>query len=320
MGETFRILTHDPYKVGHPLTPFRIVSPHPISVPAPSSALLVLSHPPPGPHVDYQLEAGSLIYTPFLSHPSVSSMKMGRSFDENVDPLARITAPPVNETPDQRRFREREEADAKKISEQIDEALKAEREERKSKRKNRLKVLLLGQSESGTLTFDRFWAVVIPRGHFRPFLRFSSARSGSFVTRISNLPGRVLPDSVFSIIRWTKDCTRGPLEVGLMMAGRHRRFFFFWGGFCFRGGIEGGCPRFVITETGADLGFVGFREKISLSNHRTHTHSFPVPVKFVFISAFLIFFSCVAKPKLPCANALFRLCCDVSRQVDDGKK
>lgn len=76
---------------------------------------------------------------------------MGRSFDEIVDPLARITAPPVNETPEQRRDRERKEAEAKKISEQIDEALKAEREEGKAKRKNRLKILLLGQSESGTL-------------------------------------------------------------------------------------------------------------------------------------------------------------------------
>lgn len=75
---------------------------------------------------------------------------MGRSFDVNVDPLAQITAPPVNETPDQRLVREHEEANARKISEQIDEALKAEREEGKAKRKNRLKVLLLGQSESGT--------------------------------------------------------------------------------------------------------------------------------------------------------------------------
>ena len=75
---------------------------------------------------------------------------MGRSFDETVDPLARIIAPPAGETPEERRTRERGEADAKRISEQIDEALKAEREERKSKRNNRLKVLLLGQSESGT--------------------------------------------------------------------------------------------------------------------------------------------------------------------------
>jgi len=78
---------------------------------------------------------------------------MGRSFDVNVDPLAQIIAPPVNETPEERRVREHEEANARKISEQIDEALKAEREEGKAKRKNRLKVLLLGQSESGALDF-----------------------------------------------------------------------------------------------------------------------------------------------------------------------
>lgn len=75
---------------------------------------------------------------------------MGRYFEENTDPLARITAPPADESPGQRQTRERREAEAKKTSERIDEALKAEREDKKSKRKNRLNVLLLGQSESGT--------------------------------------------------------------------------------------------------------------------------------------------------------------------------
>ncbi|KAF9644851.1 G-alpha-domain-containing protein [Thelephora ganbajun] len=89
---------------------------------------------------------------------------MGRSFDENVDPLAQITAPPVNETPDQRRTRECKEAEARKISEQIDEALKAEREEGKAKRKNRLKILLLGQSESGkSTTVKNFQLKYAPR-------------------------------------------------------------------------------------------------------------------------------------------------------------
>lgn len=75
---------------------------------------------------------------------------MARAFDvETVDPWAQLTAPPVDETPEQRRIRERREEAERKISEEIDEALKLEREEMRAKRRNRLKVLLLGQSESG---------------------------------------------------------------------------------------------------------------------------------------------------------------------------
>jgi guanine nucleotide-binding protein subunit alpha len=102
---------------------------------------------------------------------------MGRSYDDNLDPLARITAPPVNETPEQRRTREREEANAKKVSEQIDETLRAEREEGKAKRKNRLKVLLLGQSESGA--FNRFKLSKFPRSSLSGVRPFASRSTSS---------------------------------------------------------------------------------------------------------------------------------------------
>lgn len=118
-------------------------------------------------------------------------MQMGRSFDVNVDPLAQITAPPVNETPEQRRAREHEEANARKVSEQIDEALKAEREEGKAKRKNRLKVLLLGQSESGTSGF------LFPSYHYPR----SSMRRRCFSLYLLRLPLRE-----FQILR--SDCSR----------------------------------------------------------------------------------------------------------------
>ena len=79
---------------------------------------------------------------------------MARTFDvEIVDPFAQITAPPEDETPEQRRIRERKEQEERRISDEIDEALKLEREELRTKRRNRLKVLLLGQSESGTFKF-----------------------------------------------------------------------------------------------------------------------------------------------------------------------
>ncbi|KAJ8508763.1 hypothetical protein ONZ45_g9004 [Pleurotus djamor] len=63
------------------------------------------------------------------------------------DPLDQVLRPPPDETPDQRQLRlEREDA-ARKVSAQIDAEIKAERQARKKKRIVRL--LLLGQSESG---------------------------------------------------------------------------------------------------------------------------------------------------------------------------
>ncbi|KAI0312036.1 G-alpha-domain-containing protein [Amylostereum chailletii] len=77
-------------------------------------------------------------------------MARGQSFDAD-DPLAAAIAPPKDETPEQREAREKEEAEAKRISDEIDEQLKAERAALK-KKKPPVKVLLLGQSESGKST------------------------------------------------------------------------------------------------------------------------------------------------------------------------
>ena len=70
---------------------------------------------------------------------------MGRLLDE--DPLALDMAPPPDETAEAKEARLRAEARAKKISEEIDEGLRAERAA--MKKKPPVKVLLLGQSESG---------------------------------------------------------------------------------------------------------------------------------------------------------------------------
>ena len=92
---------------------------------------------------------------------------MTRPFElESMDPFSKIIAPPPDETPEQRRLRERKEEEARRISEEIDEALKVEREEMKAKRRNRLKVLLLGQSESGTYTFSRTVEHALPHVFF----------------------------------------------------------------------------------------------------------------------------------------------------------
>ncbi|EMD34917.1 heterotrimeric G-protein alpha subunit [Gelatoporia subvermispora B] len=73
---------------------------------------------------------------------------MGRSIDE--DPLSLAIAPPPNETTEEREVRLKAEAEARKISDRIDEQLKAERAALKKKKP--IKVLLLGQSESGKST------------------------------------------------------------------------------------------------------------------------------------------------------------------------
>ncbi|EJD43347.1 G-alpha-domain-containing protein [Auricularia subglabra TFB-10046 SS5] len=66
------------------------------------------------------------------------------------DPFAEFLAPPANETPAERQMREEMERAAKLRSDEIDEELKKERALIKSKKV--MKLLLLGQSESGKST------------------------------------------------------------------------------------------------------------------------------------------------------------------------
>ncbi|KAI5119021.1 hypothetical protein M0805_001880 [Coniferiporia weirii] len=75
---------------------------------------------------------------------------MGRSLDAE-DPLAAAIAPPQDETPEEREAREKREAEEKRVNDEIDEMLKAERLAAR-RRKKPVKVLLLGQSESGKST------------------------------------------------------------------------------------------------------------------------------------------------------------------------
>lgn len=64
------------------------------------------------------------------------------------DPFAIFHAPPLNETPEDRVAREFKESEAKRVSDEIDEQLKADRAAYKTQ-KNIVQVLLLGQAESG---------------------------------------------------------------------------------------------------------------------------------------------------------------------------
>jgi guanine nucleotide-binding protein subunit alpha len=79
---------------------------------------------------------------------------MGRSLPKSSldeDPLARAVAPPTDENPDARAARQRMEALAKKRSDEIDARIAAENNARRKKGKP-IKILLLGQSESGKST------------------------------------------------------------------------------------------------------------------------------------------------------------------------
>ena len=78
---------------------------------------------------------------------------MGRTpaFNDSDDPFAHALAPPPNETTAERAARERAEARAKARSDAIDSRLKEESLARK-KTGTPIRVLLLGQSESGKST------------------------------------------------------------------------------------------------------------------------------------------------------------------------
>lgn len=77
---------------------------------------------------------------------------MGRAPGADDDPLTLAIAPPTDETPEMRTHRLQDEQRAKEISDEIDNQLSLERNALK-KRQKMVKVLLLGQSESGECCF-----------------------------------------------------------------------------------------------------------------------------------------------------------------------
>ncbi|KAM6493116.1 Guanine nucleotide binding protein (G-protein), alpha subunit [Amanita muscaria] len=132
---------------------------------------------------------------------AICSLCMGRSaplaspVDE--DPLTLALAPPPDETYEQRLVREAAEVEAKRISDEIDEQLRRERELEKKKKKP-IKLLLLGQSESGKsatlknfqLTYTRReWSE--ERASWRAVIYLNLVRN---VNRILNLLARETSD------------------------------------------------------------------------------------------------------------------------------
>ena len=73
----------------------------------------------------------------------------GISSSDNDDPFTLALRPPPDETDEARALRLAREAEAKKISQRIDDAIRPER--LANKKKKIVRVLLVGQSESGML-------------------------------------------------------------------------------------------------------------------------------------------------------------------------
>lgn len=87
-------------------------------------------------------------------------MSLGVIFHhDTTDPLAVVTTPSPNETPQETAAREEREVEARRISHLIDEEIRAERAVRK-KEEDMVKILLLGQGESGVLTNLEYFPVL----------------------------------------------------------------------------------------------------------------------------------------------------------------
>ncbi|KAI0360019.1 G-protein alpha subunit [Trametes cingulata] len=80
--------------------------------------------------------------------PSVNSM------GTDGDPFSALLRPPASETEHERIARLQREADAKRISDSIDEEIKADRERMRKSRED-IRLLLLGQAESGKSTLQK---------------------------------------------------------------------------------------------------------------------------------------------------------------------
>lgn len=68
----------------------------------------------------------------------------------DFDPLDEVLRPPINETEEDRVIRQAQEAEARRVSQAIDDSIRAEKQAQK--KKGIVRLLLLGQSESGKST------------------------------------------------------------------------------------------------------------------------------------------------------------------------
>ncbi|KAH8079422.1 G-alpha-domain-containing protein [Cristinia sonorae] len=124
---------------------------------------------------------------------------------DSPDPLAILIAPPPNESPASRAERLQAEAEARRVSEQIDEEIRRERMDQRKweKEKRTVKVLLLGQSESGkSTTIKNFQMAYAPNSFaqelssWRSVIYLNLARSIlTILDHLSKEASRLNPDA-----------------------------------------------------------------------------------------------------------------------------
>jgi hypothetical protein len=105
---------------------------------------------------------------------------MGRRSLGN-DPLDEVLKPPPDETPEAKEARLAEEETAKRVSQAIDESIKAERQIMKKRKVVRL--LLLGQSESGNYYSPLM--LVFTGSHFDAIGKSTTLRRASEITGLT---------------------------------------------------------------------------------------------------------------------------------------
>jgi guanine nucleotide-binding protein alpha-1 subunit len=74
--------------------------------------------------------------------------RLMRSRTDDDDPLTAALTPPQDETPEAKALRLSREEEARRVSQAIDESIRTERQ--MNKKHKIIRILLLGQSESGT--------------------------------------------------------------------------------------------------------------------------------------------------------------------------
>jgi len=87
-----------------------------------------------------------------------------RQSEDSVDPLDRALSPPPKETSEQRTQREAKEVEAKRESDWIDDQIKTEKRAN-SLKKEPVKVLMLGQAESGVSPLLPYFTCELTRSY-----------------------------------------------------------------------------------------------------------------------------------------------------------
>ncbi|VDB84811.1 unnamed protein product [Peniophora sp. CBMAI 1063] len=120
--------------------------------------------------------------------------------DLSDDPLTLALRPPETETEGERRIRLQKEAEAKRVSEQIDEQLRQDKRQWDKQRQD-IRLLLLGQAESGKSTLQKQFQLMYnpesleaERASWRSVVYFNIARSVKLILEVLELYGDTAED------------------------------------------------------------------------------------------------------------------------------